>query len=171
MRRGVLLLLVACGGHSDAPPSRSPVQAPPPVVDQASCLDALSDARARFDAPDVRLEKAPDLDGDGASDQVASAPGYCGSGGCSYLLYVRKGTCAKYVGELRGRAIEAGTTRHEGMLDLRVDEYGGSTQWTERRATFRATGVYEVETERDCEALPREPKKPTQKCGPWHAPP
>ena len=114
------LVLSACGG------ARAPSPRSAPVVLPGACVDAAADAAVRlaevtaptgdppFAAP------APDLDGDGAADQLFSA----GAGvTTNTLVYVTRGGCAHFVGDVQQPPIAAPDgARHHGLVDLRVED-------------------------------------------------
>lgn len=129
------------------------------------CVDPIRDSKTRLDAADtptiferflgkkgedMELSNGPDLDGDGVRDWLVTTNGYCGSGGCTYLLYVRRGSCGHFVGEASGRDVDlAGGTSH-GLADITSSFHGGCCEWEETRSHFDGT-TYRPAMSRTCE--------------------
>lgn len=120
-----LALVCGCGGSSPRTPISGHASSASVVAVPGPCVDAAADAGRRLaevTAPlgDVPLahDDAPDLDGDGTRDRMFSA----GAGvTTNTALYVVRGTCAHFVGDV-GQAPERSPTaaRHHGLIDLRI---------------------------------------------------
>src|SRR4051812_16069782 len=130
---GALLACTTTTTSSAAPPSTGATSgAKPssggPVVLPGACVDPVADARARMggDADADGVKRAViDLDVDGAPDVMVSHESFCGTGGCSWQLYVLRGACGHYVGELFAVLPIADSTKHLGLADLEVTVRNG----------------------------------------------
>lgn len=180
-----VLLLAGHGGLSGCGPARATSTAPPrprpkPVLPlPGSCVNPVIDALDRLgpdaDREGLREERSLDLDGDGHSDALITHGAFCGTGGCTWHLYVARETCGHYVGELFGVLPLALPRVAKGLIELEVAARTGCAGMarTETRARFDGT-AYLAYSVRKCrcpdeteEAAP-EPD-PEKLCEPWHA--
>jgi hypothetical protein len=180
----VLLLTVAiaaCG------PPREPISPPPGVATKPSprpvlalpgaCVDPAVDAVARLgpdaDAAGLRTEANVDLDGDGTLDPLITHGNFCGTGGCNWQLYVARGACGHFVGELFGVLPMVRDSVSRGLVDLEIgarDGCGGMAR-TETRVRFDGRAYVAAEL-RKCRCP--EPTEgttddadPEKWCDPW----
>lgn len=140
------------------------------------CVEPSADARSRLgpDAEgDLQIERSVDLDGDGAADPFVTHASFCGTGGCTWHLYVVRGSCAHHVGELFGLLPIARTASHGGLAELEIvmrDGCGGMAR-TETRVRFEGTAYVPYSTRRcRCpgpEDDPSEAEDPERLCEPW----
>ena len=119
-----------------------PLPRPAPKIElPGGCVDPLSDALDRLgpdaDRPGLREETSTDLDGDGQNDPFVTHP-FCGTGGCSWHLYVTRGSCAHYVGELFGMLPIPRPRTEKGLVELEIAARTGCAGMarTETRARF-----------------------------------
>jgi hypothetical protein len=133
VRKYVVLpfLLAACGAPSSptpATPDPEPGTGADPaiaaVVLPGDCVDPAADAAGRLAGVglegDVPFESSSlDLDGDGTLDKVYVAGASVIEGGA---VYVMRGTCGHFVGDVHGSAEKTGPDRHHGLADLSVPE-------------------------------------------------
>lgn len=138
----ILLLgsvLAACGGKGGAPaPGNRPTDGAA-VTLPGTCIDPLADGRTRmearfagapmgqmtpFDEGEPVARDAADVDGDGAAERVVISPD--GTAWMNvepmYLLYVMRGACGHFVGDLLMANPEPGPEKHHGLSDLKVVE-------------------------------------------------
>jgi hypothetical protein len=117
---GLVVILAACGGAPAATRPAAPLALP------GECVDPAADAAVRLAEVTAPLGESPlegptlDLDGDGVEDRVFSA----GAGvTTNTLLYVTRGGCAHFVGDVQQppRAAPDGA-RHHGLVDVQVDD-------------------------------------------------
>jgi hypothetical protein len=88
-----------------------------------NCVDAKADAtrRAKKHSHEAALlDDAVDLDGDGTRDLVFGVS--AGGVNTSMLLYVARGSCAHFVGEVDGNGIRPAAATHAGLADLTVED-------------------------------------------------
>ncbi len=156
MRRLALLLATIAACSRSAPRARA--EAPRPEAADAlggPCVDPATDARRRLgsDAADgeLRVERVVDLDGDGVDDPFVAHPAFCGTGGCQWQLYVARGACARWVGELFAIWPLPGSSKSHGLmdLDLAVRKGCAGAARTESRARFDGSRYVVTET-REC---------------------
>ncbi len=169
MRALCILALSAC--TSTSPPPPHPAQNKPP---SAPCLLAVDDALARLSAPDEALTHADlDLDGDGLLDPIVTHPSSCGSGGCTWELYLSHGTCARHVGELFGVKPRQLPHVHDGLVEIAIDQRDGCAGMArvEVRAWFDGASyvAHEMRT-CDCPERPDASSAPDANCEEWHLP-
>jgi hypothetical protein len=145
-----------------------------------ACVEPTTDARRRLgeDARDgeLRVEQVLDLDADGVPDPFVAHPSFCGSGGCVWQLYVSRGGCAHWVGELFGIWPLPGQGRTLGLTDLEVAARNGcaGAARTESRASFDGAR-YAVTATRECHcpsvvadpATEDDTPDPEASCDPW----
>ena len=100
---------------------------------------------------------------------------FCGTGGCSWQLYVARGPCAHFVGELFGMqpTVQGGITH--GLVDLEIaarDGCGGMAR-TELRARFDGRIYVSAELRKcRCPEPAEEPEgdaDPEKWCDPWRS--
>jgi hypothetical protein len=160
------LVVLACAGLvacSPAATHEATRTTPEPEMTSAvavpgACVDPSRDARRRFgtDASDgdMRVERTIDLDEDGTPDPFVAHPTFCGTGGCLWQLYVARGGCAHWVGELFGIWPLPSDARDHGLVDLEIAARKGcaGAERTESRARFDGTR-YEISAARECHCL------------------
>lgn len=122
-----------------------------------SCVEPYADAFPRMRAfePEQELDpselidaKLLDLDGDGQRDLFITARDWCGTGGCPYWIYVSRGDCSRFVGQIEGKEIKAlGVGKHE-LTDITSTWWLGCCSKTENLARYDGQ-VYRVSA-RDC---------------------
>jgi hypothetical protein len=124
MKRSLVLVLLGCGGSAPAPIANTPK----PVAAGAlpgACVDPKVDAKSRLvalgidpEVGDFELHPLEDLDGDSLTDTKV----FYGLGIEEHaMLYVKRGSCGYFVGDVRGSfAIQK--TRTKGLADLAVSE-------------------------------------------------
>ena len=106
---GLAIALVGCpahpardGGDAKLAPSASSAAESSQAL-PGRCVDAVADARRRLgkDAAGegMRVDSI-DLDLDGSPDPILTHESFCGTGGCSWPLYVARGACAYFVGSM-----------------------------------------------------------------------
>jgi hypothetical protein len=162
---GALLVVASSGCGAPAPVATERARAPIATERERACVDPIDDTRSRFGG----LEDVPvdvDLDGHGPADRALPLDGYCGSGGCTYALYVMGGACGRFVGTVTSSEIDPADAFSNGLRQLRLAFYGGSCSWTEQRAAYDGR-EYVVLEERDCRCVgygPNEPEPPAE-CG------
>lgn len=105
---------------------------------------------------EVTVAFTPDLDGDGRRDVMAHGHGECGSGGCTWDLFVAGDSCSRHVGWVLGDDVTLLPTRHEGMADLATTFRGGSGSYEELHYEAR-DGRYSQTERRSCEPWGCEP--------------
>lgn len=172
-----------CAGCSPAArgptaPERAPIAAEGGLP--GACVEPTADGRRRLgaDASDgeLRVERTVDLDGDGVADPFVAHASFCGSSGCVWQLYVARGGCAHWVGELYGIWPLPREDRSHGLADLEVAARNGcaGAARTESRASF--DGVrYGITTTRECHcpaagadpATDDDTVDPEAACDPW----
>lgn len=140
------------------------------------CVDPLNDALDRLgpdaDREGLRVERPIDLDGDGRPDPLVTHGAFCGTGGCSWHVYVDRETCAHHVGELFGVLPLARPTFVGGLVELEIAAKtgcGGMAR-TETRARFDGK-AYSPHSMRKCRC-PDETESvpdPDALCEPWRA--
>ncbi len=176
MRR-VLLLAVALTGcpraivqspHADPPKHAADT---PAVLAPGPCLEPVSEARRRLgsdaDAAGVKLDRSVDLDGDGAFDVAVTHQSFCGTGGCVWHLFLARGTCGHWVGEMFGVTPVPRTASSHGLVELEIatrDGCGGLAR-TEARARFDGR-AYSTYSQRRCRC-PTESTGPDDVCSEW----
>ena len=181
MRALVLgVLLFAC---SPARPIAvdKPAPRPKPVTAlPGACVDPVFDALDRLgpdaDRDGLRDERSLDLDSDGRSDLLLTHGAFCGTGGCTWHLYVLRGACGHYVGELFGMLPLARPERSKGLVELEVTARTGCAGMarTETRARFDGA-AYVPYSMRKCRC-PEEADEmapdpdPDKLCEAWRAP-
>jgi hypothetical protein len=118
------------------------------------CVDPGADARRRL-GPDadgeLRVERSVDLDGDGRPDPLVTQASFCGTGGCTWHLYVGRGACAHHVGEVFGMLPLPRPVVSQGLIELEIatrDGCGGMAR-TESRLRFDGQ-TYMPYTTRKC---------------------
>jgi hypothetical protein len=144
----------------------------------AACVDAIADTRLRedelfgpTDLGPISISDAPDLDGDGVEDMLVDAEGYCGSGGCRHAIYLRRGACGIYLGELGANEVVTTGPRHHGLADIEGTLYAGSIDWGEYRASVHDDGRYRIDLSRDCHAVGASANDEQKTlCSPWSPP-
>lgn len=178
MRVLAVALLLACG------PARplaieKPAPKPKPVIAlPGACVDPVNDALDRLgpdaDREGIRVERTLDLDADGHVDPFVTESAFCGTGGCTWHVYVSRGACAHYVGEMFGVLPVAGLEAHGGLIDLEIGAKtgcGGMAR-TETRARFDGK-FYVPYSMRKCrcpdEGDDAKVPDPEALCEPWKA--
>jgi len=129
-------LLAACGGRdADADASAEPAAPPAPVVDDATrARNALAEFLAERDIREVpeHREAFVDLDGDGREDllMLLDDPNWCGSGGCTLLVFRNQPDGFELVTEtsVTRPPIAVSNQRHAGWHDLLVNVGGGGLE-------------------------------------------
>lgn len=117
----------------------------PPIHHAASlpgaCVQPETDAHDRL-GPDadgaLRVERTLDLDGDSNPDWLITHASFCGTGGCTWHVYVSRGTCGHWVGEVFGMLPMARSHVTHGLVELEIatrDGCGGMAR-TESRLRF-----------------------------------
>lgn len=158
--------LVGCTSRPVAGPPPPPIERPAPAKTEplpGACVDPVADARARMgkdaDAEGVQVERAVDLDGDGILDPFVTHSSFCGTGGCTWHLFVARGGCAHHVGVLFGVMPFSRASTANGLVDLEVAARDGCAGMarTETRARFDGTEYVQHEVRR-CEC----PTEPTE---------
>jgi hypothetical protein len=175
------VLLAACGGSSK--PHVATVVGPRPSPPLApalpgACVDPARDAVARLgtdaDLEGVEVRAEVDLDGDGTNDSFVTHPSFCGTGGCNWQLYVVRGPCGHFVGELFGLLPTARDGATAGLVELQITARNGcgGMARTETRARFNGRLYLPSET-RECRC-PDPPEDevtddtdPDKWCEPW----
>ena len=168
----VAVLLLPLAGYEL--PSRLDTRSP--IAAAGACVDPIADARRRLgdadggiDVGTVSVLDAPDLDGDGTADLQVEASGYCGSGGCAHELYLRRGVCSRYVGEVSGNDVVPTDAHHRGFVDVTTELHAGSTEWGEYTASMHEDGEYHADLERDCRVVASARGDEEPLCKPWRA--
>jgi hypothetical protein len=133
-----------------------PVPRPPAKLAlPGPCVDPIHDALDRLgpdaDREGLREEQSVDLDGDGQADRFLTHGSFCGTGGCTWHLYVTRGTCAHYVGELFGALPIVRVRPDKGLVELEIAARTGCAGMarTETRARFDGR-VYVPHAARKC---------------------
>lgn len=106
------------------------------------CVEPMADARIRLAAMFAQAARGPfagddpfaegepserptpDLDGDGAPDRVILSPEWLEVGASANLVYVMRGACGHFVGDLLEPTLELGPERHAGLADVSTIENG-----------------------------------------------
>jgi hypothetical protein len=115
-----LVLVLGCGGGTTPPSNVSTGTMPPPP---GACVDPLADATKRMagklgaDDDPIQAAPTPDLDGDGTADR--SFPSGLGVT-TSTLLYVMRGACGHFVGDVGGPPQTGVTDKTNGWFDIKV---------------------------------------------------
>jgi hypothetical protein len=174
-----VLLLAGCGSARPISTEKPRPRPKPVLALPGTCVDPVNDALDRLgpdaDREGLREERSVDLDGDGNHDALITHGAFCGTGGCTWHVYVTRGTCGHYVGELFGMLPLARPTVVKGLVELEVVARTGCAGMarTETRARFDGT-AYLAYSVRKCrcpeeadEAIP-EPD-PEKLCEPWRA--
>jgi hypothetical protein len=175
------VILVGCGGASTPRPATPVVPRPSPRPGPqlpGACVDPARDAVARLgtdaDLEGLETRAEIDLDGDGTNDSFLTHPSFCGTGGCNWQLYVTRGSCGHFVGELFGLLPTAreGATAGLVELEIRARNGCGGMARTETRARFNGRFYAAAET-RECRC-PEPPEDeatddsdPDKWCEPW----
>lgn len=178
---GCVLGATVAGCPRSAPiaaPDR-PISAPDARALPGTCVEPEADARRRLGADahdgELRVERVVDLDGDGVPDPFVAHPSFCGSGGCVWQLYVSRGGCAHWVGDLFGIWPLPRDGRTQGLADLEVAARNGcaGAARTESRASFDGAR-YAVTATRECHcptvadpATDDDAPDPEAACDPW----
>lgn len=147
---------------------------PGATVAAQHCVEPLADARRRmaarldrdFDPRGLEVRELADLDGDRKHDWfIADALG-CGTGGCAHEVYLARGTCGGWVGDLDFHDLMPRSERAGGLavLDVRWDL--GCCSRIESIASF--DGQRYRERERTCNLDNTEPNADTWTCDAWH---
>ncbi len=169
--------LVACGPPPRAVSNHPAPRPAPKLALPGSCVDPIHDALDRLgpdaDREGLRDERGVDLDGDGQGDRFLTHGAFCGTGGCSWHLYVSRGACAHYVGELFGMLPIARPRTDKGLVELEITARTGCAGMarTETRARFDGH-VYTPHSSRKCrcpepsDETAGEPD-PEALCDPW----
>lgn len=110
----------------------------------AACVQPRADALARLgpSAADagIELRESPeDLDDDGTKDVILRVVG-----GQEHFLYVTRGACALFVGNVRAAFLWVDETKHEGFHDLSMDTWLFHGDRARRTVRFHA-GHYDFE--------------------------
>jgi hypothetical protein len=132
-------LLAACGGRdddadADAAASAAAAAAAPQVDDATRAHNALAEFLAERDIREVpdRREAFVDLDGDGRDDllMLLDDPNWCGSGGCTLLVFRNQPDGFALVTEtsVTRPPIAVSNQRHSGWHDLLVNVGGGGLE-------------------------------------------
>jgi len=142
-----------------------------------SCVDPAKDTVMRLgvdaDLADLQTQQNVDLDADGTLDPFVTHANFCGTGGCNWQLYVSRGSCAHFVGELFGLlpTVRDGVSR--GLVELQITARNGcgGMARTETRARFDGVkyAASEVRTCRCPEASEEvtDDTDPDKWCEPW----
>jgi hypothetical protein len=132
-----------------------------------ACVDPQADARKRATAKDLGADvvdamvqsPAPDLDGDGTPDVLFGL----GLGTTeALLLYVTRGQCARYVGEVNVASITALPTKTSGLRDLTGEDSshceGSMARCTPKKRTYHFDGTaYREVASAGAEKPPKKP--------------
>ncbi len=177
----VAALVAGCPSRPVAGPAepRVPVERPAPSKPlPGPCVDPVADARARLgvdaDEDGVQVERAIDLDGDGVVDPFVTHSSFCGTGGCTWHLFVSRGACAHHVGSIFGVMPSSRASTAHGLVDLEIAARDGCAGMarTETRARFDGAEYVQDEVRR-C-VCPSEPPEgehddwdPDAFCEPW----
>lgn len=129
-------LLAACDGRdADGETSAGPAGPPAPVVDNATrARNALAEFLAERDIREVPQHRDAyvDLDRDGHDDLVMllDDPNWCGSGGCTLLVFRNQPDGFQLVTEtsVTRPPIAVSNQRHSGWHDLLVNVGGGGLE-------------------------------------------
>ncbi|MFI5300725.1 MAG: hypothetical protein ACHREM_21800, partial [Polyangiales bacterium] len=145
------------------------------------CVDVRTDALRRLgpdaDASRLSIEAPFDLDGDGHADAYVSDPSFCGTGGCTWELYVSRGACGIHVLEVFAVYPTAASTHSHGLADLGVTMKNGCAGLARTELTLSFDGTrYVPVRQRDCEcpalvddngATVDPPTNPDATCSAW----
>lgn len=122
--------------------------------------------------PDRAVERAElsdsallDLDADGRVDHFIGSREWCGTGGCSYWLYLSRGQCGTYVGQIDGKELRSLGPGSTGLLDLGYVWWWGCCEKQEQVARF--DGVQYRVSHRDCGRDSDATSIDAWSCGPW----
>lgn len=157
--------------------SPPPPRPKPGLALPGACVDPVHDALDRLgpdaDREGLRDERSVDLDGDGAPDAFLTHGSFCGTGGCTWHLYVTRGACAHYVGELFGVLPLVRVRSEKGLAELEIVARTGCAGMarTETRARFDGH-VYAPHSARKCRCPepsdePSPEPDPETLCEPW----
>jgi hypothetical protein len=171
-----LVLLVSCGPARTTPVEKPKPRPRPVLAMPGACVDPINDALDRLgpdaDREGLRVEGSIDLDRDGHGDAFITHGAFCGTGGCTWHLYVTRGTCAHYVGELFGVLPLARPNAVAGLVELEIAAKTGCAGMarTETRARFDGK-AYVPYSMRKCrcpdEGGEADIPDPEKLCEPW----
>jgi hypothetical protein len=145
-----------------------------------ACVNPADDTVARLgpdtDVEGLRTERTVDLDGDGTPDPMVTHGSFCGTGGCNWQLYVTRGGCAHFVGELFGLLPTVHGGVSSGLVELEIaarDGCGGMAR-TETRARFDGHAYVPSEIRKcrcpDSSEDGADEPDPEKWCDPWRSP-
>jgi len=77
-----------------------------------------------------------DFDGDGVTDRYEPVPDSCGTGGCTYDLYLVRATGDRHVGQIDGRCTFELAPRAHGLADVLARWRLGATDTVVTRYRF-----------------------------------
>ena len=145
------IAIASCGGPGATLETQNP-----PARPSGPCERAEVDTMRTWSVARAALRSvALDLDHDGAEDVALTEEGVCGSGGCTYRVYLRDGECDAYLGEVRTRELDVLDSSTRGIADIRVAEHSGSCHL--ERAVARFDGHrYRLEERELCVCVPLE---------------
>jgi hypothetical protein len=186
MRRALVALaplVAACPSTATTPQATSGAPGAAPLA--GPCVDVRADALRRYgpdaDASRLSIEAEVDLDGDGVADPFVSDPSFCGTGGCTWELYLARGGCGVHLLEVFAVFPTALKTRHHGLADLAVTIKNGCAGLARTELVLSFDGArYVPVRQRDCTcpaldddgagtAAPPSPDATCSAWGPAHA--
>lgn len=100
-----------------ADPTPTPSAQNEPFSPPGSCVDPVKDAKKRQEGMgDPTVEDIADLDGDGKKDKSV---GFMGMGmNWPFEIYVMRGSCGHYVGEINGKGVAVTGLKSHGLKSL-----------------------------------------------------
>ena len=167
-----MCLLLAGGGGNQASSSRAaaPSTRARAQPNAARCVDVTPDATRRLaQSGEVqRVDKTDglDLDRDGTPDWWLRDDSQCGTGGCLYEVYLARGACGVWVGELDYFHDRLVPEADGAFPPLRSEWRDGCCTRIDARDEYDGA-AYTRTAERECQL---EEDGDTFHCGSWHAP-
>jgi hypothetical protein len=173
------IVVSACAPSTVAQATIAPREAAAPTF--GPCVDVRADALRRLgpdaDVARLSIETPFDLDGDGVPDAYVSDPSFCGTGGCTWELYLARGTCGIHVLQVFAVYPTPAKTRSHGLADLGVTIKNGCAGLARTELTLAYDGArYVAVRERDCDcptlvddngATVDPPLSPDATCSAW----
>jgi hypothetical protein len=103
---------------SSATSAPAPAPPKPATTTPGDCVDPLADAKTAHAVAGVTPtgREIDDLDGDGVKDRVALFEG--SSGSIAWNVYVSRGACGHYLGQVPGLVLEISEDKTNGIHDL-----------------------------------------------------